>query len=297
MFQKMKRFYSYEPETAAPASPPPLVVKIPAPICDYCQHSANKSGEHEELLFCKDCNAKAHPTCMEYSAVLAHRARMYPWQCIDCKTCNLCKDAGDADSMLFCDACDKGFHMNCHKPQVTEKPSGKWICFECSQQGIKTSDIDSSNPTENSSSVRLLTNGTQHTTALGLSTTAADLPITPCDSPVSELDHKSKRLAANSLPAVPSPSLPKLSSYTLEGAHYPDASSWSIEDVGSFFESIGFSDQADAFREQEIDGQSLLLMKRSDVLTGLSIKLGPALKLYQHVIKLQTAGLENSLFC
>lgn len=47
---------------------------------------------------------------------------------------------------------------------------------------------------------------------------------------------------------------------------------------------------------QEIDGQSLLLMKRSDVLTGLSIKLGPALKIYQHVIKLQTAGLENSLF-
>lgn len=58
------------------------------------------------------------------------------------------------------------------------------------------------------------------------------------------------RSAANSLPAVPSPSLPKLSSYTLEGAHYPDASSWSIDDVGSFFESIGFSDQADAFREQ-----------------------------------------------
>ena len=47
---------------------------------------------------------------------------------------------------------------------------------------------------------------------------------------------------------------------------------------------------------QEIDGQSLLLMKRSDVLTGLYIRLGPALKLYQHVLKLQSVGLDNSLF-
>lgn len=27
--------------------------------------------------------------------------------------------------MLFCDGCDKGFHMNCHNPQVMEKPSGR----------------------------------------------------------------------------------------------------------------------------------------------------------------------------
>ena len=38
---------------------------------------------------------------------------------------------------------------------------------------------------------------------------------------------------------------------------------------------------------QEIDGRSLLLMRRSDVLTGLSLKLGPALKIYTHVQRLQ----------
>ena len=26
--------------------------------------------------------------------------------------------------MLFCDACDKGYHMDCHKPKVKDKPSG-----------------------------------------------------------------------------------------------------------------------------------------------------------------------------
>lgn len=43
---------------------------------------------------------------------------------------------------------------------------------------------------------------------------------------------------------------------------------------------------------QEIDGKSLLLMKRSDVLTGLSIKLGPALKIHRHVQHLQMAGMD-----
>lgn len=37
---------------------------------------------------------------------------------------------------------------------------------------------------------------------------------------------------------------------------------------------------------QEIDGKSLLLMQRTDVLTGLSIRLGPALKIYEYHIKL-----------
>ena len=29
------------------------------------------------------------------------------------------------DLMLFCDACDKGYHMQCHDPAVEEKPQGK----------------------------------------------------------------------------------------------------------------------------------------------------------------------------
>ena len=40
---------------------------------------------------------------------------------------------------------------------------------------------------------------------------------------------------------------------------------------------------------QEIDGVSLLLLKRSDVLKGLDMKLGPALKVNRLVQGLQTA--------
>ncbi|XP_051988152.1 uncharacterized protein LOC127647748 [Xyrauchen texanus] len=74
---------------------------------------------------------------------------------------------------------------------------------------------------------------------------------------------------------------------------------WSVADVVSYFSSVGFPEQAVAFRAQEIDGKSLLLMQRSDVLTGLSIRLGPALKIYEnHVKVLQRSHFEddNRLF-
>ncbi|XP_051572444.1 uncharacterized protein LOC127451642 [Myxocyprinus asiaticus] len=69
---------------------------------------------------------------------------------------------------------------------------------------------------------------------------------------------------------------------------------WSVADVVSYFTSVGFPEQAVAFRTQEIDGKSLLLMQRRDVLTGLSIRLGPALKIYEnHVKVLQRSHFED----
>ncbi|XP_069783795.1 sterile alpha motif domain-containing protein 1-like isoform X2 [Narcine bancroftii] len=64
-----------------------------------------------------------------------------------------------------------------------------------------------------------------------------------------------------------------------------DPTEWSIADVVNYFKEAGFPEQAIAFKDQEIDGKSLLLMKRNDVLTGLAIKLGPALKIYEYHIK------------
>uniref|UniRef100_A0A1A8J6R7 Sterile alpha motif domain containing 1b n=2 Tax=Nothobranchius kuhntae TaxID=321403 RepID=A0A1A8J6R7_NOTKU len=73
---------------------------------------------------------------------------------------------------------------------------------------------------------------------------------------------------------------------------------WTVSDVVTYFTDAGFPDQAAAFRTQEIDGKSLLLMQRNDVLTGLSIKLGPALKIYErHVKVLQKTHFEDDDCC
>ncbi|XP_062242964.1 atherin [Platichthys flesus] len=69
---------------------------------------------------------------------------------------------------------------------------------------------------------------------------------------------------------------------------------WTVSDVVNYFTAAGFPEQAAAFMTQEIDGKSLLLMQRNDVLTGLSIRLGPALKIYErHVKVLQKTHFED----
>ncbi|XP_019357067.1 PREDICTED: sterile alpha motif domain-containing protein 13 isoform X2 [Crocodylus porosus] len=82
---------------------------------------------------------------------------------------------------------------------------------------------------------------------------------------------------------------------SVENGRPPDPADWAVTDVVNYFRTAGFEEQAIAFQEQEIDGKSLLLMTRNDVLTGLSLKLGPALKIYEYHIKpLQTQHLKNN---
>lgn len=82
---------------------------------------------------------------------------------------------------------------------------------------------------------------------------------------------------------------------SMENGRPPDPADWAVTDVVNYFRTAGFEEQACAFQEQEIDGKSLLLMTRNDVLTGLQLKLGPALKIYEyHVKPLQTKHLKNN---
>lgn len=74
----------------------------------------------------------------------------------------------------------------------------------------------------------------------------------------------------------------------------PDASKWSAHDVYVFF-AERFPKEALVFQEQEIDGVSLLLMRRSDVIQGLGFKLGPALRIYKQILMLQTRDTDPTL--
>jgi len=67
----------------------------------------------------------------------------------------------------------------------------------------------------------------------------------------------------------------------------PNPQQWSAQDVETFIRNIGFPEQSLLFKDQEIDGSSLLLLRRTDVLTGFEMKLGPALKIYSHIMRLQ----------
>ncbi|XP_016090455.1 histone acetyltransferase KAT6B-like isoform X2 [Sinocyclocheilus grahami] len=106
----------------------------PIPICSFClgTKESNRDKRPEELLSCADCGSSGHPSCLKFSADLTANVKALRWQCIECKTCSSCQIQGkNADEMLFCDSCDRGFHMECCDPPLSRMPKGMWICQVC----------------------------------------------------------------------------------------------------------------------------------------------------------------------
>ncbi|KAF9648813.1 hypothetical protein BDM02DRAFT_2059220 [Thelephora ganbajun] len=82
------------------------------------------------MVTCVMCGRSGHPTCMDLGPV-AEIMRSYPWTCTECKTCEICHEKGDDARILFCDFCDRGWHMDCLQPPLEEAPTGKWHCPMC----------------------------------------------------------------------------------------------------------------------------------------------------------------------
>ena len=66
----------------------------------------------------------AHPSCMQFSESLSAVVHTYRWQCIECKSCHFCGTSENDDQLLFCDDCDRGYHMYCLRPPLKTPPEG-----------------------------------------------------------------------------------------------------------------------------------------------------------------------------
>ncbi|XP_046851077.1 histone acetyltransferase KAT6A-like [Xenia sp. Carnegie-2017] len=308
-------------------------------VCDFCLQTAesNRKGEHEDLLICRDCGNRAHPSCMDYSVELTARIRADggSWQCIDCKACVMCQDSGDPSSLLFCDACDKGYHMQCHTPKLQSMPTGKWACFNCvstlSHEEVMASIQAPSTfiPTKLCSPVKeqeesnieaLSCDEVMIETDTDTCLKVPDVMMENVDEEASDLLTKindeemstTEDIVTDSSPAkfeaeqsnivsstagiagvVEDVKNEKVSTPAPEAiASKPkNAFSWNKADVVEYIRSLGFSKEAMVFDEQDIDGPSLMLMSRTDLVKSLHFKLGPALKIYANIAKLQAQSL------
>ena len=100
-----------------------------------------------------------HPSCLQFTPVMMAAVKTYRWQCIECKCCNMCgtsendvsrpsrtsaalprglcrapkSDLSLQDQLLFCDDCDRGYHMYCLNPPMSEPPEGKFIEWSANQ--------------------------------------------------------------------------------------------------------------------------------------------------------------------
>lgn len=108
--------------------------KKPSLFCDFClgdNLKNKKSGGPEEMISCVDCGRSAHPTCLQFEGSLAANVKSYNWQCLECKSCSICGTSDHDDQLLFCDECDRGFHMYCLTPRIEKPPEGRWECHLC----------------------------------------------------------------------------------------------------------------------------------------------------------------------
>ncbi|XP_070694978.1 bromodomain adjacent to zinc finger domain protein 2A [Pempheris klunzingeri] len=46
-------------------------------------------------------------------------------------TCQVCRKGDNDDCLLLCDSCDRGCHMYCLRPKITQIPEGDWFCPTC----------------------------------------------------------------------------------------------------------------------------------------------------------------------
>jgi lethal(3)malignant brain tumor-like protein len=94
----------------------------------------------------------------------------------------------------------------------------------------------------------------------------------------------------------PSDEYEKASTVDLKTDHVPDVRKWSHEQVYQYFSNtLGFSTQdSRVFKDEEIDGEALMIMKRSDIVTTKfeKLKLGVALKMWSHIIQFQTGSTD-----
>ncbi|GAA49216.1 histone acetyltransferase MYST4 [Clonorchis sinensis] len=126
------------------------------PICGLClgTYELNKqTGFPEDLIACWICGQSGHPTCLKMPPELVARIRQLRWRCVDCKRCCLCQVTSRTPSvintdltadkdLLLCDSCDRGFHMTCLEPAVSELPEGSWICPICSTEDALSAPVD-----------------------------------------------------------------------------------------------------------------------------------------------------------
>ena len=279
--------------------PRPNLVRSIGPKCSQCNQpeSSNQFGKAEKFLECKDCDYKAHPSCMRYPPQLVYRCRQSPWQCVFCKDCCKCEGSGQVESILLCDLCDKGYHMECHDPPLRSKPPGSWVCSDCqasvNRDGLKGKGTVKTHETESDAGF----DETSASSGAGYEEEVDEDNISDGESGESssiseEAISPIKRadtVAREGLDKIFLNLQPSLDEIALEFPgirNKPDH--WTPQDVECFIRVIGFPEQAASFREQEIDGIALLLLKRVDILTGMSLKLGPALKIYGQIQRLQT---------
>ncbi|XP_016949471.1 supporter of activation of yellow protein isoform X2 [Drosophila biarmipes] len=99
--------------------------------CGVCLRSQHRNARDmpEAFIRCYSCRRRVHPTCIEMPQRMVGRVRNYNWQCAGCKCCIKCRSTQRPGKMLYCEQCDRGYHIYCLGLKTV--PDGRWSCERC----------------------------------------------------------------------------------------------------------------------------------------------------------------------
>ncbi|XP_033171100.1 supporter of activation of yellow protein [Drosophila mauritiana] len=99
--------------------------------CGVCLRSQHRNARDmpEAFIRCYTCRKRVHPSCVDMPPRMVGRVRNYNWQCAGCKCCIKCRGSQRPGKMLFCEQCDRGYHIYCLGLKTV--PDGRWSCERC----------------------------------------------------------------------------------------------------------------------------------------------------------------------
>lgn len=250
----------------------PVIKRDPVILCSICKDGKNT----ERKISCVDCPFKGHITCLKLNNRKDLVLLELNFQCEQCITCSTCYETSENESLIVCPKCNDAYHADCHIPSIKDKhmaDGNEWCCSNCYMASRKTDKKIKLNKT---------------------------VPP-PIEIP---LPLPSAKVHKNDFVDIENPEkeenfqgfsdLEQSSNDFLTLKEVPDVTKWSPKDVQKFFHTK-YPAEAKVFFDEEIDGPSLLLMKRSDVLRILQKKLGPAINIYRMILRFQTGSNDVTL--
>lgn len=77
----------------------PLTHETSGGVCSVCLVQKPR-GSNDRLVECRDCNNKAHLSCLQSGSGILKPRPDNTWQCPHCKTCVVCCETNDAVSII-----------------------------------------------------------------------------------------------------------------------------------------------------------------------------------------------------
>ncbi|XP_039034202.1 uncharacterized protein LOC120170310 isoform X1 [Hibiscus syriacus] len=98
-------------------------------MCHMCFLGESKGGERaRRMLSCQNCDKKYHRSCLKSLVQYRDLFHWSSWTCHYCRTCEVCRSAGDPTRLMLCKRCDGAYHCYCQHPPHKNVSSGPYLC-------------------------------------------------------------------------------------------------------------------------------------------------------------------------